>query len=287
MILVQCTSQPVKKQLGEAISTIAAADYPTNWPDLMPSLVSHFSTNTPSTLNNVLYVLTSLLKRYTFVTRNDTVLTSLQYTLKTLQTPYLALLTAQASKLLQGTPNPAELPDLLESLKLLCEVYFSLNWLELPEYFEDEMDKSMTIFQSLLQYTNPALASSDDSEGPVEAMKCQIIACLEVYASKDEEPFQPFLQPFTTIVWGLLTQLPGDLAYDNLTTGALGFLTSIVSKPAHAGIFGTAEVIGQIVGQIVLRNVGVRESDVEKYDEDPGDYIVADFEGSDTGSRKK
>ena len=288
-ILTGCTNDAMKKQLGEAISIISETDYPKDWNDLMPSLVSHFNSSDSSTLNNVLYVLTSLLKRYTFVTRTDPLLLSLQYTLVNLQTPYLSLLTATAARLLQSPPSDKkELSALVDSLRLLCQIYFQLNWLELPEYFEDEIAKSMAIFSSLLEYSSPLLAVSadDDEEGPVEKMKSQIIDCLEVYVSKDEEPFQPFLTQFTTLVWNLLTTLPTTTAHDNLTTAALSFLSSIVSKPAHANIFGTADIITQIISLIILKNVQLRDVDVEKYEDDPADYIVSDFEGSDTGSRR-
>ncbi|GMI22619.1 hypothetical protein TeGR_g13106, partial [Tetraparma gracilis] len=289
-ILTSCSEDAVRKQLGESISSIAAQDYPVKWSGLLPSLVTHFSSPDPATLNNVLYVLASLLKRYTYTTRTDALLTSLQYTLGALQTPFLSLLSSQTQKLLTAPPaDPAALEALVTSLELLCSVYFSLNWLELPEYFEDEIARSMSLFQSLLAHSSPSLAPAGDDadEGPVEKMKARIIETLEVYASKDEEPFQPYLQAFTTSIWEQLTTLPTKKPYDNLTTTCLSFLTSIVSKPAHAAMFGSAEVVTQIVSHIILKNVRLREEDVEAYEDDPADYIVSDFEGSDTGSRRK
>ena len=44
-----------------------------------------------------------------------------------------------------------------ESLRLICRIWFSLNWLDLPEYFEDHMKEWMDEFAKFLSYENPSL----------------------------------------------------------------------------------------------------------------------------------
>ena len=39
----------------------------------------------------------------------------------------------------------------LESLRLICRIWFSLNWLDLPEYFEDHMKEWMDEFAKFLR----------------------------------------------------------------------------------------------------------------------------------------
>ena len=97
--------------------------------------------------------------------------------------------------------NPEALKLLLGTLRLLCRIFYSLNWQDLPEYFEDNMASFMTVFLKYLQYTNPALCDDDeeDEPGPIEKVQAAICDNINLYVEKYEAEFAAtYLSPFAT-----------------------------------------------------------------------------------------
>ena len=53
---------------------------------------------------------------------------------------------------------------------------------------------------------------------------------LDLYASKDEECFSPYLGPFCQLIWGLLLTLPKTPGRDGLAAEGLKFLASLAGR---------------------------------------------------------
>ena len=177
--------------------------------------------------------------------------------------------------------NKENLKVLFETLRLMARI-FSLNWQDLPEYFEDNMRLWMTEFAKLLEYTNPLLVDEDeDSEpGPIESLQTAIVENVELYVVKYEDEFKAYLPTFTQLVWKLLLEVRMQPKYDNLTTSSIKFLTSVSSKRLNSDLF-TDQVLQEIIQHIVVKNLTARESDEELFEDNPTDFIRKDMEGSD------
>ena len=240
-------------------------------------------------IHGVLETISSILKRFRYVERSDVVYIDLKYVLELLQGPILALFQSTSNNATNPACPPATLPALLESLRLMCRIFFSLNWLDLPEYFEDHMKDWMDEFAKFLSYENPAIAVDEDEPeaGPIQKLQAAIIENINLYANRDEEPFHSFLPNFAQLVWNLLLKCKPQTNYDNLTTTSLKFLASIVAKKLHENLFSDPNTLRQIVSNIVIPNIAVRETDVEQFEDDPSDYILADMEGSDSETRRR
>jgi len=118
-------------------------------------------------------------------------------------------------------------------------------------------------------------------------MQAAIVDILTLYASKDEEPFMPFLPEFTQLVWKLLMSTTEFPKHDVLASTTIKFLTSLVTKQIHVGLFSAEETLNNIISNIVVKNVTLREVDTERFEDDPQDFINADMEGSDSDTRRR
>ena len=78
---------------------------------------------------------------------------------------------------------------LFAALRLLCRIFFALNWQDLPEYFEDHMQEWMTEFHAYLVYENALLVDADeeDESGPVERLQAAVIENLKLYADGQQQ----------------------------------------------------------------------------------------------------
>ena len=71
--------------------------------------------------------------------------------------------------------NPAALKVIFSSLLLIAKIFYFLNYQDLPEFFEDNMQVWITHFLALLEADNKCLQTDDEEEpGLLEDLKSQI-----------------------------------------------------------------------------------------------------------------
>ena len=287
LVELMCTVPPqIKSQFSEAISLIAAIDFPQKWDNLLNDLIQKFNSPDPNIVSGVLLTANSILKRFRYKVRSDDLYTDLAYVLQRLQAPLLTLFKTIGAAIDSYANDAAQLKPRFDSLRSICRIFYSLNWQDLPEYFEDHMNEWMTEFAKYLNYKNPLLVDEDE-EDPIDKLQAAIINNLYLYADKDEEPFIPFLSDFTSLVWNLLMNTSKEAKHDILATTCIKFLSSLVGKPMHKGLFQAKETLTQIISNIVIPNLLIRDVDEEQFEDDPAEFILSDMEESDTESRRK
>lgn len=123
--------------------------------------------------------------------------------------------------------------------------------------------------------------------GPIDNAQVSVVQNLNLYGSKDEEPFLPFLPKFTSLVWNLLMTVTSHPKHDALATISIRFLSSLVGKRMHRGLFEDEGTLREIFAKIIIPNLTIREVDEERFEDDPSEFVLSDMEGSDADSRRK
>jgi exportin-2 (importin alpha re-exporter) len=290
LIDLMCTAPAdVQRQLAEAVSIIAKHDLPLDqWESLLQQLVSKLNTTDISIIQGVMLTANSVMKKFRYVAKSDDIFKELIVCFTAFHTPMLEIYKQNQQYLLSPGLSKQQLEILLETRRLITRIFFSLNWLDLPEVFEDNIEAWMTQFAWSLEYTNPMLEStSDQSEiGPIERLHSAIIENLNLYASKYDEEFTAYLSNFTQLIWKLLMNIGVGSKYDVLATNAIKFLTSVASKQRNANLFNE-QVLRDIVQHIVVRSLTANEIDEETFEDNAADYINKDMEGSDQDTRRR
>jgi len=290
LVELMCTVPPqIQAQCSESISLIAAVDFPSKWDNLLPELVQKFNSPDPSVVQGVLLTANSIIKRFRYVQRSDALYSDILYVLERLQAPLLTLFKTTGKAVEAYANDASQLKPRLAALRSTCRIFYSLNWQDLPEYFEDHMGEWMEEFAKYLQYTNPLLTDEDEETepSPIDVLQAAIVENLNLYANKDEEPFLPFLPNFTSLVWHRLLQVSAYPKHDTLATKSIRFLSSLVGKLMHKSLFQEEATLRQIISNIVIPNLMIREVDEERFEDDPQEFVLGDMEGSDTESRRK
>lgn len=290
LVQLMCTVPPqIQSQLSESISLIADIDYPDNWQNLLPELVQQFNSNDPAILVGVLTTANSIFKGFRYVQRNDDLYRKILFSLERIQEPILALFTSLGKAVNDHANNATQLKPLFEALRLICRIVFSLNYQDLPEYFEDHMSEWMSGYSFFMEYNNPLLVDSDEETEPnvIDNLKVAIIEILSLYANKDEESFMEYLPNFTKMVWNLLMNVTPYPKHDMLATRSINFLSGLFEKSMHSHLFQNEATLREIIHKIVIPNLMIRESDLERFEDDPKEYMLTEIEGSDSESRRK
>ena len=280
--LMLSTPPAVQKQLAEAVSIVAKYDFPAKWEGLLPQLVQKLASGDLHIMKGVMLTINSITKRYRFCHKTDPIMLELIYWLQNFAAPLMEAYLSNAARIAGLGGDKAQLLVAFEAQRLMTRIYFSLNWLDLPEFFEDNITTWMTEFGKFLTYTNPLLVDSNENDEPgaIEKLQAAIVENLNLYATKYEDEFSPFLPQFTKCIWELLLKVGSQPKYDVLATSAIKFLTSVSAKQMNVGLF-TDDVLREIVEHIVVKNLTATEADEELFEDNPTDYIRKDMEGTD------
>ena len=282
LVELMCTVPPqIQAQCSEAISLIAAVDYPQRWDNLLVELVQKFQSTDATVVNGCLTTANSIFKRFRYINRSDSLYSDIIYTLQKIQEPLLQMFQSTGQMVDAYASDLRNLRPKMTALKLQCSIFYSLNYEDLPEYFEDHMGEWMTEFAKYLSYKNPILVDDDeeDEASPIDTLQAAIVDNLALYADKDEEEFIPHIPKFTSLVWNLLMSMSSYPKHDVLATRCIKFLSSLIGKLMHKSVFQEEGTLRQIISNIVIPNLMIRDVDEEKFEDDYAEFIMEDMEG--------
>ncbi|XP_047319796.1 exportin-2 [Impatiens glandulifera] len=288
--LMLSSAPKIQAQLSEALAVIGKHDFPKSWPALLPELISNLEKageiSDYVTVNGILGTINSIFKKFRFQYKTNDLLLDLKYCLDHFASSLLKIF-LRTTALMNNVTDAVTLKPLIESQRLCCRIFYSLNFQELPEFFEDHMREWMTEFQKYLTVRYPTLEdSSADGLALVDSLRSAVCENISLYMEKNEEEFQGFLGGFVDAVWSLLVSVSTNSSREKLAVTAIKFLTT-VSTSVHHTLFARDDVLQQICQSIVLPNVMLTDDDEELFEMNYVEFIRRDMEGSDLDTRRR
>ncbi|XP_023389852.1 exportin-2 [Pteropus vampyrus] len=281
--LMLSSPEQIQKQLSDAISIIGREDFPQKWPDLLTEMVNRFQSGDFHVINGVLRTAHSLFKRYRHEFKSNELWTEIKLVLDAFALPLTNLFKATIELCSTHANDASALRILFSSLILISKLFYSLNFQDLPEFFEDNMETWMNNFHTLLTLDNKLLQTDDEEEaGLLELLKSQICDNAALYAQKYDEEFQRYLPRFVTAIWNLLVTTGQEVKYDLLVSNAIQFLASVCERPHYKNLFEDQSTLTSICEKVIVPNMEFRAADEEAFEDNSEEYIRRDLEGSGT-----
>ncbi|KAK9511317.1 hypothetical protein O3M35_005891 [Rhynocoris fuscipes] len=278
----------IQKQLSDAVSIIGKSDFPKKWPGLLQNMAEKFASGDFHVINGILHTAHSLFKRYRYEFKSNSLWEEIKFVMDTFAKPLTDLFVATHNLTATHSNNAEALKVIYSSLLLICKIFYSLNFQELPEFFEDNMNTWMPLFHALLTTDVPCLVSDNDNDpGLLEQLRSQICFNLGLYASKYDEEFRPFLPDFVTDIWNLLVSTGLQAKYDLLVSNSLQFLSTVADRDHYRNLFEDPNVLSNICEKVIIPNVHFREIDEELFEDNPEEYMRRDIEGADVETRRR
>lgn len=281
--------ESTRRGISDALTIISEEDFPLKWPTLLDHLVARMGTTDFKVINGILETAHSVFRRFRHARETTAILQTLKHCLEKFQVPLQTMFKTLLGLIGANAGNKPALELLFKALRIVCKIFFALNCMTIPEYFEDNIKFWMAGFLQLLQYTNPLLVDEDDemTAGPIEQVQAAVVENVALYAGHYEEEFSPFFGQFVGEIWKLLTRTAVFEKYDELVTTSMKFLISVVSKKMHEGLFSGVDRLTQIITSVVVPNLTMRENDEDLFEDNPTEYIQRDMEGSDKDTRRR
>ena len=289
----------VQRQLSEALAHVSKFDFPDLWPTLLPELVSEISAARDyAALLGLLETVQAVFERFRGAYNTDENRRPLKYAVDTFAAPLTEryrLVDARAEEAARAGAPKAEQDALAHARRIMCSIFYLLNWLEPPEYFEDHLSEWVGWFHKALVEQNAVTTSAADDvdAGALEQLKGAALEAVELYADKHEEEFEPFFPTVLQDVWTLLAggSMPEaklmSANMDGLVTRAVKFVASVATKQQHAPIFAQDGFIRELLARVVVPNTRLRPRDLEDFEDDPEDFMRGDIEGNNNDTRRR
>ncbi|PIO60623.1 Cse1 protein, partial [Teladorsagia circumcincta] len=113
---------------------------------------------------------------------------------------------------------------------------------------------------------------------------CEIFT---LYAQRFEEEINPFMQNIIQAVWQLVVQTGNETRFDGMVCSALEFLSIICQKNHYESYFVGEGVLQTIAQDVCVKNLHLRQEDLEMFEDEPIEYMKKDIEGTDTCTRRR
>ena len=278
----------IQKQLSDAVTIIGQEDFPHKWTGLLQEMVDYFKSGDFHAINGVLRTAHSLTKRYRYEFKSQELWSEIKFVLDHFALPFTELFQSTMQLASAHAQNPTILKVLFSSLLLICKVFYSLTYQDLPDQFaEKNLEVWVTHFHTLLTTDNKLLETDDDDEtNPLEMIQSQICVIANMFAQKYDEDFSEFLPKYVESVWTLLVTTDAKPKHDQLVSSAIEFLASVIERPVYKDLFADQATLQQICEKVIVPNMEFREADEELFEENSEEYIRRDLEGSDIGTRR-
>lgn len=282
----------MQKQLSEAVSIIGQSDFPVKWSNLTESMVAKIKEACTQLnfvqINGILQTAEILFKRYDYEAKSQGLWEEIKFVLDTFAKPFTELFVWIIDLIPNHVDNPKNIKLIFHSLVHCAKIFYSLNYQDIPEFFEDNLDVWMSRFAKLLQFKIECLKSdNEDDPGVIEDLQSQICENIGVYADKYSEEFEKYLPGFIEQVWSLLDSLNSSTKYDLLVSNAIRFLSIVAHRGLHKDIFEKEQVLQQINSRVIIPNMEFREADEELFEDNAEEYIQRDIEGADVHTRRR
>ncbi|KAH9947043.1 Cse1-domain-containing protein [Amylocystis lapponica] len=283
--LSNAADKTMRAQVAEAISLVASADFPDRWPDLIDKLVFSLSSTNYEVNIGVLETAHSIFRPWRAASRSDALFTEINYVLERFSRPFLQLFLHTSSLLFEQTAPP-NLPQIAQAQVVLVDIFYDLTCQDLPPDIEESHTQFFGaeggLFVRLLQWDPPTLRGDPDDTTPSlpSQIKTGLLEITELFVKLYPEILQTSasVEAFVRGVWELVGggKRTG-VADDGLVSQSLRFISSAIRSGHYKELFGSQETISGLVQGIVVPNVGLREHEIEQFEDDPLEYIRLDL----------
>lgn len=251
-VMLTCPDS-VRKQLSEVLAIALETETRETWPTLLPELGNKVAECTKTVplplmaLRALLDTLDTIFEPYRHRFRTEEFFREIKHALLSVQEPLTAVFQTISNAILSNSFDGNTVGDIFEIARICSSVFYSLNWQDIPEYFDDHMSQWIEPFLKLLEYQNATLeAAADDLEAsPLDRLQAQVLDNLNLYQSKYEEEFRPYLERCVAASFVLLVQRGDAMRFDAVATHGMRFLTT-VARSAEYALFAKEDVLAKV-----------------------------------------
>ena len=278
----------------EMVKTIVqgANGYLIIWPKLMDFIGDILNKHDLSKSRHIYNLIPKIIKRYHIESKSDSLFREIIYTMSKICQPMtndaLNIINYFNTYNTNNNINDDLTKQCLQMMNKIMSIFYSLNYQDFPEFFEDHLNEWITILNDTLLL--PSKTGEISNINPtlhelILKVKSKTLKNINLYYSNYYEDIEKYAQDLCGSVWTLLckSKIISD-NYSKLMKELLDFFKSgfQMSKMNNLKI----EQINQIFENIILPNLSMSAQEKQDFLDNPIEFLKIEFEEYDMSSNK-
>ena len=182
--------------------------------------------------------------------------------------------------------NNENMIQLLQMMNKIMSVFYSLNYQDFPEFFEDHLQDWITILNDTVLLPNKSSNMSlvKDLKQLVLKLKAKTLKNINLYYSNYYEDVEQYVQLFCSSVWTVMCQCKTNDNFSKLMKELLDFFKYGFQMRRMNNL--NMEQLNQIIENIILPNMIMSDKESEEFLDNPIEFLKIEFEEYDMSSNK-
>ena len=264
------------------------------WPKLMDFIGDILNKHDSSKSRHIYNLITKIIKRYHIESKSDSLFREIIYTMDKICKP----MTDDAINIIKyfnsynsnnNNGNDEVMLQCLQMMNKIMSIFYSLNYQDFPEFFEDHLNEWITILNDTLLLPNKTGEISNNISpslrGLILKVKAKTLKNINLYYSNYYEDIEKYAQDLCGSVWTLMckSKTISD-NYSKLMKELLDFFKSGFQMGKINNL--KIEQLNQIFEYIILPNLSLSSKEREDFQENPVEFLKIEFEEYDMSSNK-
>ena len=261
------------------------------WPKLMDFIGEILNKHISSKSLYIYNLITKIIKRYHIESKSDPLFREIIYTMDKICKPMTddAINIIKYFNTYNNTDNKDIMMQCLQMMNKIMSIFYSLNYQDFPEFFEDHLTEWITILNDTLLLPNKTGDINNNIDPVIYELilkvKAKTLKNINLYYSNYYEDIEKYAQELCSSVWTLMckNKVIKD-NYSKLMKELLDFFKSGFQMGKINNL--NMEQLNQIFEYIILPNLSMSQQEIEDFQENPVEFLKIEFEEYDMNSNK-
>ena len=273
---------PLVKNMIEIIITNADG-YFKIWPDLMKKLSLMLQDQNYQVSIEIYHLISKIIRRYHIQSKSKELFIEIINTMNEI----CEIFTKDAKKISEylvnnNNINENDIPCLL-MLKHIMSIFYSLNYQDFPEFFEDNLKDWLNILANTLSFNIINISNNNVYEKCIN-LKAKTMKNINLYYSNYYDDIYNYVSPFYNIIWNITTMIKKIDSYSKLTRELLDFFKICFSREILKNLDDNQ--INNLIQNLISPNLQMTEKEQEEFEDNPVSYLKVELEENDMESNK-
>ena len=261
------------------------------WPKLMDFIGEILNKHISPKSLHIYNLITKIIKRYHIESKSDPLFREIIYTMDKICKPMTddAINIIKYFNTYNNTDNKDIMMQCLQMMNKIMSIFYSLNYQDFPEFFEDHLTEWITILNDTLLLPNKTGDINSNIDPVIYELilkvKAKTLKNINLYYSNYYEDIEKYAQELCSSVWTLMckNKVIKD-NYSKLMKELLDFFKSGFQMGKINNL--NMEQLNQIFEYIILPNLSMSQQEIEDFQENPVEFLKIEFEEYDMNSNK-
>ena len=261
------------------------------WPKLMDFIGEILNKHISPKSLHIYNLITKIIKRYHIESKSDPLFREIIYTMDKICKPMTddAINIIKYFNTYNNTDNKDIMMQCLQMMNKIMSIFYSLNYQDFPEFFEDHLTEWITILNDTLLLPNKTGDLNNNIDPVIYELilkvKAKTLKNINLYYSNYYEDIEKYAQELCSSVWTLMckNKVIKD-NYSKLMKELLDFFKSGFQMGKINNL--NMEQLNQIFEYIILPNLSMSQQEIEDFQENPVEFLKIEFEEYDMNSNK-